>query len=243
MDGEAKKRRCEGDGAGLQGRSVEAGRETPERRPGRTSTGESTVLRLLPCSNEDGIPLLYSPPAGPRPFAGTADGRDNKPRPRPRDDGQYAESSFGGPKAVLAYLARYTHRIAISNSRLLAVDNRGVTFKVKDYRIEGPGRYTTMTLATHEFIKRFLMHVCCPRACIASAITGCSPAATAPPTSPGCANCWVCQRPRRRTAPAMNRQRPRRRTSRVRAAVDGCVSSRSSSPAPCRTTAPRRAPS
>ena len=60
---------------------------------------------------------------------------------------------------MLAYLARYTHRIAISNSRLLAVDNRGVTFKVKDYSIEGPGRYTTMTLATHEFIRRFFMHV------------------------------------------------------------------------------------
>jgi hypothetical protein len=71
----------------------------------------------------------------------------------------YSKRPFGGPKAVLAYLARYTHRIAISNSRLLAVDNRGVTFKVKDYRVEGPGRYTTMTLATHEFIRRFLMHV------------------------------------------------------------------------------------
>ena len=71
----------------------------------------------------------------------------------------YSKRPFGGPKAVLAYLARYTHRIAISNSRLLTVDDRGVTFKVKDYRIEGPGRYTTMTLATHEFIRRFLMHV------------------------------------------------------------------------------------
>jgi hypothetical protein len=71
----------------------------------------------------------------------------------------YSKRPFGGPKAVLAYLARYTHRIAISNSRLLAVDHRGVTFKVKDYRIEGAGRYTTMTLATHEFIRRFLMHV------------------------------------------------------------------------------------
>jgi hypothetical protein len=71
----------------------------------------------------------------------------------------YSKRPFGGPKAVLAYLARYTHRIAISNSRLLAVDNRSVTFKVKDYRVEGPGRYTTMTLATHEFIRRFLMHV------------------------------------------------------------------------------------
>jgi hypothetical protein len=71
----------------------------------------------------------------------------------------YSKRPFGGPKAVLAYLARYTHRVAISNRRLLSIDDRGVTFKVKDYRVEGPGRYTTMTLATHEFIRRFLMHV------------------------------------------------------------------------------------
>jgi len=66
---------------------------------------------------------------------------------------------FGGPEAVLAYLARYTHRVAISNKRLIAADAKGVTFTVKDYRIEGPGRYKTMTLATPEFIRRFLMHV------------------------------------------------------------------------------------
>jgi hypothetical protein len=60
---------------------------------------------------------------------------------------------------VLAYLARYTHRVAISNSRLIAADAESVTFKVKDYRVQGPGRYTTMTLATSEFIRRFLIHV------------------------------------------------------------------------------------
>jgi len=60
---------------------------------------------------------------------------------------------------VLAYLSRYTHRVAISNRRLIAADATGVTFKYKDYRIEGPGRYKAMTLATHEFIRRFLMHV------------------------------------------------------------------------------------
>jgi len=60
---------------------------------------------------------------------------------------------------VLAYLSRYTHRVAISNHRLIAVDQRSVTFKVKDYRIEGPGRYTTMTLDVGEFIRRFLIHV------------------------------------------------------------------------------------
>ena len=71
----------------------------------------------------------------------------------------YAKRPFAGPKAVLAYLSRYTHRVAISNSRLIAVDQRSVTFKVKDYRIEGPGRYTTMTLDAGEFIRRFLIHV------------------------------------------------------------------------------------
>jgi len=71
----------------------------------------------------------------------------------------YAKRPFAGPKAVLAYLSRYTHRVAISNRRLIALDTRRVTFKVKDYRIEGPGRYTTMTLDVDEFIRRFLIHV------------------------------------------------------------------------------------
>jgi hypothetical protein len=60
---------------------------------------------------------------------------------------------------VLRYLARYTHRVAISNRRLIACDDKGVTFKWKDYRLEGPERYKAMTLATHEFIRRFLIHV------------------------------------------------------------------------------------
>ncbi len=71
----------------------------------------------------------------------------------------YAKKPFGGPQAVLAYLARYTHRVAIANSRLISADQTGVTFKCKDYRIEGPGRYKTMTLPAHEFIRRFLIHV------------------------------------------------------------------------------------
>jgi hypothetical protein len=71
----------------------------------------------------------------------------------------YAKEPFGGSQAVLAYLSRYTHRVAISNRRLISADQAGVTFKWKDYRIEGPGRYKTMTLPTHEFIRRFLMHV------------------------------------------------------------------------------------
>ena len=71
----------------------------------------------------------------------------------------YSKRPFGGPNAVLAYLSRYTHRVAISNSRLIALDDNGVTFKWKDYRIEGRDRYKVMTLATHEFIRRFLTHV------------------------------------------------------------------------------------
>jgi Putative transposase/Transposase zinc-binding domain len=71
----------------------------------------------------------------------------------------YSKRPFGGPQAVLAYLARYTHRVAISNSRLTAFNQEGVTFRWKDYRIEGPDRYKLMTLATNEFIRRFLIHV------------------------------------------------------------------------------------
>src|SRR5882757_9641355 len=71
----------------------------------------------------------------------------------------YAKEPFAGPRPVLRYLSRYTHRIAISNRRLVSADENGVTFKYKDYRIEGPARYKAMTLATDEFIRRFLIHV------------------------------------------------------------------------------------
>jgi ssDNA-binding Zn-finger/Zn-ribbon topoisomerase 1 len=71
----------------------------------------------------------------------------------------YCKRPFGGPEEVLRYLARYTHRVAISNRRLIACDDKGVTFKWKDYRLDGPERYKVMTLDTHEFIRRFLMHV------------------------------------------------------------------------------------
>jgi Putative transposase/Transposase zinc-binding domain len=71
----------------------------------------------------------------------------------------YAKPPFGGPQAVLAYLSRYTHRVAIANSRLIACDRAGVTFRWKDYRAEGRDRQKVMTLATGEFIRRFLIHV------------------------------------------------------------------------------------
>ena len=79
----------------------------------------------------------------------------------------YAKRPFAGPQAVLAYLSRYTHRVAISNSRLLAMDERGVTFRWKDYRVKdgatvgasGKTRHKTMTLGADEFMRRFLLHV------------------------------------------------------------------------------------
>jgi hypothetical protein len=71
----------------------------------------------------------------------------------------YAKRPFAGPKQVLRYLSRYTHRVAISNRRLISADESGVTFKYKDYRLDGSARYKRMTLATHEFIRRFLIHV------------------------------------------------------------------------------------
>jgi hypothetical protein len=79
----------------------------------------------------------------------------------------YAKEPLGGPQAVLAYLSRYTHRVAISNRRLVSADDNGVAFRWKDYRVvpearlrhDGPDRWKTMTLHPHEFIRRFLMHV------------------------------------------------------------------------------------
>jgi len=71
----------------------------------------------------------------------------------------YAKRPFAGPDAVLAYLSRYTHRVAIANSRLIDLDEQGVTFKWKDYRAKERVRHKTMTLASDEFIRRFLLHV------------------------------------------------------------------------------------
>jgi hypothetical protein len=75
----------------------------------------------------------------------------------------YAKRPFAGPEAVLAYLSRYTHRVAISNSRLLAMDEHGITFRWKDYRVKdgaaGKTRHKTMTLGADEFMRRFLLHV------------------------------------------------------------------------------------
>jgi hypothetical protein len=71
----------------------------------------------------------------------------------------YTRPPFAGSDAVLAYLARYTHRVARSNTRLIALDERVVTFRYKDYRRDGQARYGTLTLSADEFIRRFLLHV------------------------------------------------------------------------------------
>lgn len=71
----------------------------------------------------------------------------------------YAKCPFAGPAPVLAYLSRYTHRVAISNQRLIAMDEHGVTFRWKDYRAKGRTRTKTMTLSADEFMRRFLLHV------------------------------------------------------------------------------------
>jgi uncharacterized protein YndB with AHSA1/START domain len=74
----------------------------------------------------------------------------------------YAKRPFAGPQAVLAYLSRYTHRVAIANSRLVAMDEHGVTFRWKDYRDKSnpdKPRHKTMTLEAEEFMRRFLLHV------------------------------------------------------------------------------------
>ena len=71
----------------------------------------------------------------------------------------YAKRPFAGPEAVLTYLSRYTHRVAISNRRLVSLDERGVSFRWKDYRANGRMRHKTMTLSPEEFMRRFLLHV------------------------------------------------------------------------------------
>src|SRR4029078_7851811 len=71
----------------------------------------------------------------------------------------YSKPPFSGPEAVLAYLSRYTHRVAISNRRLITLAEHGVTFRYKDYLCDGPDRQRTMTLTPDEFIRRFLLHV------------------------------------------------------------------------------------
>ena len=71
----------------------------------------------------------------------------------------YAKQPFAGPEQVLAYLARYTHRVAIGNSRLVELTDEHVSFRWKDYRAKGRSKAKIMRLSPAEFMRRFLMHV------------------------------------------------------------------------------------
>src|SRR4029077_9790951 len=117
----------------------------------------------------------------------------------------YAKRPFAGPQAVLAYLARYTHRVAISNSRLIALDEKGVTFKWKDYRIKGRDQLKTMTLEAPSS-SAVSSCTCCRAASIASDTTACSPARFALTTSSAFGTCSPLPRlrpeARTRTPPA-----------------------------------------
>lgn len=99
----------------------------------------------------------------------------------------YAKPLFGGPEAVLAYLSRYTHRVAISNHRLVSADAGTVAFRWKDYRIKRGDRMKVMRLATDEFIRRFLIHVPPPTGSTASDTMASSRAVVAKRKSPGSA--------------------------------------------------------
>jgi hypothetical protein len=114
------------------------------------------MLSMLKAAHAEGRLEFFGP------HAGLADRAAFKAYLEPLYDTNwhvYAKRPFAGPEQVLAYLARYTHRVAISNKRLVGIDEKGVTFTFKDYRIEGPGRYKTMTLGPGEFIRRFMLHV------------------------------------------------------------------------------------
>jgi hypothetical protein len=143
----------------------------------------------------------------------------------------YAKPPFAGPETVLAYLSRYTHRVAIASSRLLRFDQTGVTFRYKDYRRGGADRCQVMTLAADEFIRRFLLHVPTQGfhrihhvACPGLDLGACSPAPPARRISTVPANCSGLRHP-------PPKHRPNRTTSgrRARAAAGAWSSSRPSS--------------
>jgi len=101
----------------------------------------------------------------------------------------YSKPPFGGPQRVLEYLGRYTHRVALDNRRILNVHDGNVTFQYKQYRSADAHKSRTMTVAADEFIAGSCCTPCL-RACRASAITACSPAALRNAIWPGAGNCW-----------------------------------------------------
>ena len=145
----------------------------------------------------------------------------------------YAKRPFGGPGAVLAYLSRYTHRIAIANSRLVAFDVQRVTFKWKDYRAKSAARYKLMTLDADEFIRRFLIHVLPDRFHRIRPTMASSPMPTAPPISHWRAGSSAHPtQPRRRKRPvALKVLKPTKSGTLALAAAGVWSSPRSSNPA------------
>jgi hypothetical protein len=154
---------------------------------------------------------------------------------------RYAKRPFGGPQAVLAYLSRYTHRVAIANSRLIACDRTSVAFRWKDYRADGRERQKVMTLATAEFIRRLLIHVM-PNGFHRIRHYGLLASGTRADNIPERVACSTHQRHRQgpRTPPPPASQSCSR--IRVRAAAAAWSSSRHSSAAPRRATGPRHSP-
>src|SRR5271166_2808575 len=130
-----------------------------------------------------------------------------------------AKPPFGGPTRVLAYLARHTHRVAISNSRLVTLDQARVTFKWKDYRIKGRDRLRTMTLDAAEFIRRFLLHVLPRGFHRIRPITACLPASFERTTSRMRAICWPRPRPRPSARAPKRTARPKQLRLRVNVRV------------------------
>jgi Putative transposase len=120
----------------------------------------------------------------------------------------YCKDPFAGPEQMLRYLSPYTHRVAICNCRLVSADDTGVAFRWKDYRVDGPDRWKTMTRTSSSAA---CSCTCCPRASTASVTTACLPMATAPPTSHALASCSVL----RRASLSPRRRSPPRRTSRA----------------------------
>jgi hypothetical protein len=114
------------------------------------------LLEKLVKAHDDGLVNFYGRHAG---LADRARFDAYLKRPSKAEWYVNVKEPFAGPKAVLAYLSRYTHRVAISNRRLVSADSNHVAFRYKDYRADHRNRWKTMTLTVHEFIRRFLGHV------------------------------------------------------------------------------------
>ncbi len=121
----------------------------------------------------------------------------------------YCKAPFAGPKQVLRYLSRYTHRVAISNRRLVAADDAGVAFRWKDYRIDRAGPLEDDAASSRTSSSAAFSCTCCPGASTAFAITGSSPTPAAPQTSQEPARCSAPTRPPPTRSPEVKPEEPR----------------------------------